>query len=173
MSPVPNPSRISAVRAVGAFVALAAGAAVYLARPGSVVMTSWLPGGLRASLRAALGGGLAVLPAWLRGVLPDLLWAGALGCVLALVWRGEGARQRRAARAWLAAGLALALGWELGQRFGVVPGTFDPLDLLASLVGYVAGGVLGGGLGSVLGGAASRERAAAPSTLSSIPEEVQ
>ncbi len=172
MSPVPESSRLSVVRAGGAIAALSAGAAVYLARPGTVVMTSWLPGGLRASLRAALGGGLSVLPGWFRGVLPDLLWAGALGCVLALVWRGDGARARLAARSWLVAGLALALGWEVGQRFGVVPGTFDPLDLLASLVGYVAGGVLGGGLGPVLGGA-SRERAGVQSTISSTREEVQ
>ncbi|MBL8610214.1 MAG: hypothetical protein JNL38_22955 [Myxococcales bacterium] len=134
-------TRWSIARAIVALSALVAGAAVYVARPGAVVVTRWIPAGARASARAHLGGALAALPAPVRGVLPDFLWAASLGCVLGLVWRGKPAS---AARPWLAAGLALALGWEIGQAFHVVPGTFDPLDLVASLVGYAAGAWAGG-----------------------------
>lgn len=128
-------------RAAVALAALAAGAAVYAARPGAVIVTRWLPPGVRAWARAHLGDALAALPAPVRGVLPDFLWAASLGCVLGLVWRGKPAAS---ARPWLAAGLVLALGWEIGQAFHVIPGTFDPLDLLASLVGYAAGVWVGG-----------------------------
>jgi hypothetical protein len=32
----------------------------------------------------------------------------------------------------------LAVAAELGQRVGVLPGTFDPIDLIVSILAYVA-----------------------------------
>jgi hypothetical protein len=70
------------------------------------------------------------------GRLPDAAWAFALAYVLSALW-AEGSP--RTQRAWWSAGLALAAGWEVAEAFHIVPGTFDALDLLVSVVAYGAG----------------------------------
>jgi hypothetical protein len=118
---------------------------VYLSRPGRVVALAWVPDGFLGGARRAIHG---VLPAWLEGILPDVLWSFALAWVLAVVWRHEeGERGARARRVWLALGLALAAGWEIGQGLGWLPGMFDWLDLVGSVAGYALGVAAGARLG--------------------------
>jgi hypothetical protein len=69
------------------------------------------------------------------GTLPDAAWAFALGATLCLLWRTD---SRSGRSAWMAIGGALAVGYEAAQGLGLVPGTFDPLDLFASAAAYVA-----------------------------------
>jgi hypothetical protein len=71
------------------------------------------------------------LPEWLLFSAPDGLWVYGLTACLALVWRGAPSPARRA---WLCAGVALGAGGELGQLAGLVPGVFDPADLLLCVV---------------------------------------
>lgn len=68
------------------------------------------------------------LAEWVLYSLPDALWVYALTAAMVLVWRGGSGRTRFL---WIGSGLALGAGGELGQWIGVVPGTFDPVDLLA------------------------------------------
>lgn len=111
-------------------------------RPPDVGIVGWLSRASPGAVRTARGGGAALgLPRVVVGVVPDLAWAFAFGACLALVWRGRAGAQRTA---WLAAGFVVALACELGQAWELVPGTFDPLDLLAIAIGYAAGVVLGG-----------------------------
>lgn len=76
------------------------------------------------------------LPHVVLDTAPDLAWSFALGALLAIVWRGRHARARAV---WCVLGLAFALGYEVAQGWHLVPGTFDPFDLVAEAVGYVAG----------------------------------
>jgi hypothetical protein len=103
-------ARWAAVRAVAA---LACGVAVYRVR-------SHVPAGS--------------MSAFVLGWLPDALWSFAIAQSVALVWAGG---PRSARRAWHVAGFALAVGWELGQLIHLVPGTFDPWDLVASATAYL------------------------------------
>ncbi|HSO32824.1 MAG TPA: hypothetical protein VLT33_09910 [Labilithrix sp.] len=140
----PGPARGTASRALFLVaLPLALGVVAYAAwRSDDVRIVSWLtrlsPGGVQS---ARSGGAALGVPRVIVGIVPDLAWAFAFGAALALVWRGRAGRQRTA---WIAAGGGVALACELGQAWGLVPGTFDPLDLLAIAVGYVAGVALSG-----------------------------
>lgn len=98
-----------------------------------VAWLAWLPlprEPLRAPNAAA---SLAV------GALPDLAWAWSFGAGVALFWWSK---PWRASAPWIVAGGALAMFMEVGQALGVVPGTFDRVDLLAIAVGYALGAVI-------------------------------
>lgn len=80
------------------------------------------------------------LPAWVRFTLPDALWVYALTFVIARLQRGATPAERAA---WLATAFALGPGAELGQAAALVPGTFDPADLIATLVAFALGCAVG------------------------------
>lgn len=88
-------------------------------------------GSLAYPLRAASE---HVIPSRLLDVLPDLAWSFAIANVLTLIWPSSGP----ARTAWHVTGLTLAVGFEAGQGVGVVPGTFDALDLFGSGAAYGA-----------------------------------
>jgi hypothetical protein len=115
---------------------LALGTLVYAAyRDRDIHVVAWLAeAGAVDAARDTVG--RAPLPRVVVGALPDLAWAWAFGAALVLVWRGKPLRE---AMPWLAAGAVVALGSEIGQAFGVVPGTFDPVDLAAIAAGFVGG----------------------------------
>lgn len=74
------------------------------------------------------------LPDWIVFTLPDALWQYALAFAMAHIWWRSPKRERWA---WLALPVALGPGAELAQALGLVPGTFDPLDLV-SCIGAIA-----------------------------------
>jgi hypothetical protein len=114
---------------------LVLGALVYVAwRPTDVVLVGWLPAVIVHALRTTLGSWH--LPRVIVESAPDLAWAWAFGAALALVWR---ARPWRAKAPWVAVGLIVAASAEIGQLWGVPPGTFDVMDLAAIVVGYALG----------------------------------
>jgi hypothetical protein len=130
------------VRHRSALIALTLGASVYLLlrpseawfveRVGAVPLLGSL---LRAIRVFTVPLGEHVPPIFL-GVVPDFAWAFALGSVLESAWRGEAGRARMA---WWLVGLAATIGYEVGQRWSVIPGTFDPYDLVAQIAGYALG----------------------------------
>lgn len=67
------------------------------------------------------------LPDWLVYSLPDGLWAAALATALLAIWDF---RPSAAATAWGLIALLAGLGFEAGQRAGLIPGTYDPLDMV-------------------------------------------
>ena len=65
--------------------------------------------------------------------LPDGLWVGAFAiCLNQRVVAG--APHSQAPYLWICLPVALGVGSELGQLCGVVPGTFDPYDILLMLL---------------------------------------
>ncbi len=99
-----------------------------------------------AAVYLVRGWGAALLP-WRRvhlarvvlGTLPDAAWAFAIGACVCLLWR-NGSRGGKAA--WVVMGCALAVGYEAAQGLRLVPGTFDPLDLVTSAAAFAAAVVL-------------------------------
>mgnify|MGYP004504346849 CR=1 FL=1 len=120
------------------------GAAIYvLFRSPRLRVFDWLRaaglGGAVPAARAWARPAAEHLPEWLLYSAPDGLWVYGLTASLAIVWRGEPGRARRC---WLCAGLALGAGGELGQLAGLVPGVWDPADLLLSAGAWGAAIVL-------------------------------
>jgi hypothetical protein len=120
---------------------IALGAAIYvLWRAESLLVFRWIDAaGLRPvvdAVRRTLSGARAWLPDWLLYSLPDALWVYAGVAFYAIVWRGGHPRSRLL---WTALPALLALGGELGQLTGAVPGTFCPVDLaLCALAWWAA-----------------------------------
>jgi hypothetical protein len=75
-------------------------------------------------------------PQWALYSLPDGLWVYAITACMAMIWRnGQGA----VGQLWVWSGFALGAGSELGQAIGVVPGTFDLADFVATaFAGFAA-----------------------------------
>jgi glycopeptide antibiotics resistance protein len=121
--------------------AIALGSMIYICfRPGSLAVFAWAEavgleqavGALR-QLCAPIG---PHVPEPVIHSLPGALWAGAFALAMGTIWRATPIR-----RAWpyLSTVPALALGSEVGQGLSLLPGTFDPIDLIA----YTAGITLG------------------------------
>jgi hypothetical protein len=122
------------------FLPLACGGVIYLGwRHGPLRMHLWASavglGGLVESLRSITS--VVSLPAPMRFSLPDALWAYAFVAHFLRLWSGASL-----ARLVCAGGVTLlTVGSEVGQYFGVVPGTFDWVDL-AFLMIATGGAVL-------------------------------
>lgn len=114
---------------------LLAGGLLYLgARSDELLYWRWARAiGVEHALRAvreALSF-LAHAPSWVRFTLPDALWVYALTATVCLLHRRP--------RGYLLVPLALGPGAELLQAAGVLAGTFDPLDLIATTLALVLG----------------------------------
>lgn len=103
---------------------MAAGLLLYLTcRPALPRALAWFPAG---------GALVGRLPSRLVDVFPDAAWSYALTAFFMLLWRDA----PRASRwPWVAASVAASAGWELAQFARLVPGTFDPADLVFGVVG--------------------------------------
>ncbi|HEU0029303.1 MAG TPA: hypothetical protein VFQ53_01635 [Kofleriaceae bacterium] len=83
-----------------------------------------------------IGGGTVALPGFVRDNLPDALWQFAFCVAVLAIW------QDAPRSAWRALPLAIGLGAELAQATGVVPGTFDLLDLGAMAIASWAAAIV-------------------------------
>ena len=110
-------------------------------RSSDVRVVAWLSRIAPRGVAATQGTGAAHVPAMFVGSLPDAAWAWAFGASLSLVWYGRTWREKAA---WLGAGALIALFAEIGQAIGIVPGTFDVVDLAAIAVGFAIGAWLAG-----------------------------
>lgn len=90
-----------------------------------------------SAIRAFVAPSRAYVPKFVLFNLPDALWSYALGAWLAGAWRSGAAKA-----SWLTGGAAVVIAAEGLQGVGVVPGTFDPIDLVASITGYALALVL-------------------------------
>lgn len=116
---------------LSALVILVLGMVVY-ARRTPTLGEHWL--GVTAPVNAwrpTLAPCLDSLPVWLLDSGPDAAWSFSLAAIVAVI-AGRG----RMGIAWRVAGFVLAVGYEVGQRYGVVPGTFDSGDLIAIIFAY-------------------------------------
>jgi len=72
--------------------------------------------------------------AWFTYSLPDALWMFALTLSILLLWNF---RWRRESIFWFSLAIILGIGFEGGQAFHLVQGTFDPVDLASIIVAGV------------------------------------
>ncbi len=71
------------------------------------------------------------LPNWVIYSLPDALWLYAFTYSILLIWEKQ---MHQISLGWLAIVFILGIGNELGQFYGIIPGTFDPIDLGLSIL---------------------------------------
>jgi hypothetical protein len=142
------------------------GALIYVAwRSDRVELVTWLPSSTVAAARD--GARSFSLPRIVLGSAPDAAWGWSFGAALALVWRDRPGKRRRA---WLVVGACVAAYAEVGQLWGLPPGTFDVIDLLSIVGAYALAAFVilrrhephlgdpGHGQGPVAGGRAVTER---------------
>jgi hypothetical protein len=78
--------------------------------------------------RAAVAPLLPWVPGFVLFSIPDGVWVFSATAFFARLW-SDGPLWMRVL--WIGAAPAMAIGGELGQIVGLVPGTFDALDLIA------------------------------------------
>jgi hypothetical protein len=128
-------------KTASALVAMSIGGMLYiLSRSTTLVMFRWfrfigIINGIQA-LRSSAHPYLDLLPNWVYFSLPEGLWYLSGLLAFEAIWGSE-ARLRRQRRAWLILFSLLAVGSELGQLPGWVPGRFDFMDLAALLAAWV------------------------------------
>jgi hypothetical protein len=116
-----------------------AGGTIYLCwRSPTMLMFRWFSYlGLDAAvehLRSFAAPAAGYVPGWVLFSSPDALWVYALTAFTASLWLGVEHHGPRLA--WLSAGLIFGAGGELGQLFGLVPGTFDTIDFALCLLAF-------------------------------------
>ena len=83
----------------------------------------------------ALAAALPRFPSFVVLSLPDALWSYALVAHFGRLWTHDEHRVSRVV--WVSVAVTIAIGSELGQLAGFVPGVFDPVDLLCISVACV------------------------------------
>jgi hypothetical protein len=87
-------------------------------------------------LRVGTASAQTALPHWFVYSLPDGLWVYALTALMIFVW--SGVRSIPLKIFWLSLGLLIGAGSELAQLAGILPGAFDPIDLVVCLIAPAA-----------------------------------
>ncbi len=72
---------------------------------------------------------------WFLYSLPDGLWVYSCTAYMILVWDRRLSLQ---SLLWLVLPISLAAGGEMGQALGIVPGTYDEIDLTLCFLGATA-----------------------------------
>lgn len=119
---------------------LAIGGFIYLAwRVDSLLMFSWCSRlgvyPLVAIMRHNLYTLRCCLPGWVLYSLPDALWVYSATAFQRIVWQHH--RGSWISSAWVSIPPSLAIGGELGQLAGIIPGTFDFYDLTLCLLATI------------------------------------
>lgn len=71
------------------------------------------------------------IPNWVKFNLPDVLWMFSLNYVVLALWNFSVNRQ---SAFWLLLTPTVGFAYEIGQLVGLVPGTFDIVDLFLLLI---------------------------------------
>lgn len=74
------------------------------------------------------------LPNWVKFSLPDGLWIFSYVCLLLLIWSDS---EIKKSLPWILVIPIVAILSEFGQLPNIVPGTFDPVDLVFYLTGTI------------------------------------
>jgi hypothetical protein len=111
--------------------ALLVGALIYLvARPTDLLVFDWISAaGLEPALakaRHAAAPVVSAIPSFVVYSVPNGLWAYAFTSAMSHAWSHEWSRT---SALWITVGPVVSIGSEIGQLFGMVPGTFDVADL--------------------------------------------
>jgi hypothetical protein len=74
------------------------------------------------------------IPDWVLYSLPDGAWVWSITSFYTFLWHRCSSFE---STFWITLGLCLGLGGELGQGLGLVPGTFDIVDLLLIVLSFL------------------------------------
>ena len=74
------------------------------------------------------------LPDWIIFSLPDALWVFSFTSLMLIIWHGKFSYN---SIFWLLLAPIIGLFSELGQLVGIIPGTFDIIDLLLILLSAI------------------------------------
>jgi len=103
-----------------------------LCRKSSLLMFAWYDrvglGRVLEICREAAEPSRESVPRWFLYSLPGGLWVYSMTAFMSLVWRDAQASFQKSA--WVSVALVLGVGSEFLQVLQVVPGTFDPVDLV-------------------------------------------
>lgn len=117
---------------------LLGGVTYILHRPDSLLMFRWFEAiGLDPTIEALRDAPIAkwAPPGWWTASAPAALWLASGLLALFAIW---GPHAMRRGWPWFAIVLAAGFGGELGQLVDLVPGTFDPNDLVGTAVAALA-----------------------------------
>jgi hypothetical protein len=120
---------------------LVGGSAYLLWREESLLMFKWFSDvGMSPTIESLRSAALPLrssLPGWSLYSLPEALWLLSGLLLLDVVW---GIDKRHGYLFWTLCLATMAVGSELGQLLDIVPGRFDPIDLLLMLLSCVIAG---------------------------------
>lgn len=74
------------------------------------------------------------IPDWVLLSLPDGLWLFSYVCLMLYIWKNSITVQNLF---WISIIPAIAIASEVAQCFGILQGTFDPMDLLLYILGFM------------------------------------
>lgn len=122
---------------IGSFAALLVGGLIYiLFRTSSLKMFAWYETiGLRSltiALRKLTFPFAYKIPEWILFSLPDGLWIFSYVSLMLFIWNNTVSVKNLF---WVLIIPLLAIGSEIGQGLGLIPGTFDLADLLLYVLG--------------------------------------
>lgn len=100
-------------------------------RSTSLLMFSWFDGFGLTSLINALRNISFAVPGWVIYSLPSGLWIYSFSFILIYIWHDAKSKSKYL---WMSLAPIIALGSELGQLIGVIPGTFDLADIALYMV---------------------------------------
>jgi len=75
------------------------------------------------------------LPDWFLFSLPDGLWVFSYTSLTLLIWGGNINKRNIF---WVFLIPFIAISYEMGQLFNIIPGTFDALDLIFYIMGAIS-----------------------------------
>ena len=121
----------------GHILSLSTGGLIYiLFRSSTLKMFGWFTSlGMTDIINSARNLSLSYssdLPNWIKFSLPDGLWIFSYVCLLLLIWSDNGIKK---SIHWVLIIPIIAIFSEVGQLSNIVPGTFDPIDLVFYLLG--------------------------------------
>lgn len=124
---------------LGSLFSLTLGTSIYIFfRSSSLKVFSWLDSiGINILESNIRKSALAVsynIPDWVLLSLPDGLWLFSYVCLMLYIWKNTITVQNLF---WISIIPGIAIASEVAQCFGILQGTFDPMDLLLYILGFI------------------------------------
>jgi len=124
-----SPDKGIIMRLVSASLMIIVGTAIYVIFRRDIVFLSWMPDHIIANARGNISYDNSIIAYFVVYCLPDGLWYGAL-----LLFQSVCLKDTLSSKIIFVISMALPYAWELMQISDSVPGTFDPMDLLAYII---------------------------------------
>ena len=132
-----NLIRMRRVLLIGHILSIIAGSLIYIMfRTTSLRMFNWFDTlGLNHQILSLRNINIEVvekLPSWFKYSLPDGLWVFSYVCLILLIWSESEVKKYLF---WVLVIPSIAIISEFGQLANILPGTFDPVDIIFYLLG--------------------------------------